>query len=110
MNSFPREIEGAQILEVAELNNVAYPSWRLPCDDYGRRQERPTYLAIAGYPDEESVYLFGVNANWEVLWDSACDSVAQAKRYAANESAAVTKLWKRMNDALCSLSITAWLG
>ncbi|HEX8002066.1 MAG TPA: hypothetical protein VF519_05170 [Mycobacteriales bacterium] len=73
----PGELDGATVLRVADLGDVA-ASGRTRHVVYGEPQGTFAALAIARYDSDPACYLFYCDADWRVVTDTCHDTIEGA--------------------------------
>ena len=93
----PAELDGAVVLWVTDGDEAAefYPVRHL-----NTGQDEPIVaLAVCEYAASPgSIYLFGCNANWQVLHDTLHDSVEEAMAAAREEIVRGSIRWRRVGE------------
>ena len=89
----PREIDGARVLETAQIEGRVTSTGNTSHIVNGEVMRAPSFLAIAQYTGKSGVYLFYCDRSWAVLNDTFHDSVANAKEQAEFEYAGSNALW-----------------
>jgi hypothetical protein len=92
-----REIDGAEVLETAEIEGRAVPTGSTRHIGPSGAMGPVPFLAIARYVGEAGVYLFYCDSNWAVQSDTFHESVAIAKAQAEFEYAGSIQLWRQSN-------------
>jgi hypothetical protein len=90
----PREIDGARVLETAEIEGRATATGNTRHIVRGKAMDPASRLVIAQYAGEPGVYLFYCDRSWVVLNDTLHDSITKAKEQAEFEYAGSSALWR----------------
>ena len=93
----PSEIDGARVLEIAEIAGRVTASGHVRHNVDGAALGPVPKLAIARYAGSSEVYLFHCDDAWAVLTDTLHDSVAAAKEHAEFEYPGSENLWQKWN-------------
>jgi hypothetical protein len=90
----PAELDGAQVLEWAwsevPFGIIRYTDGTLRCEVHG--------LAICQYPNDNKVYRFSCDREWNVQQDMDYNTVAEAKELLPAQYKAVAVIWHIWTD------------
>lgn len=86
----PSNIDGAQVIEWAYSGEkpfgvIRYESGEVAAEIFG--------LALCKYLNEDAIYRFSCNAEWETEQDSSYDTIAEAKAQLPAQYQAVKANW-----------------
>ena len=94
MNEFPKEIDGAQVLEVAIIDTHVVPTGNTIHRVGGTILGPANVLAICQFEKDDQYHLFYCSDQWEVLTDTCHPSLDSAKEQAEFEYDGISTKWK----------------
>ncbi len=90
----PNEIDGSVTVVYSTIDDRHSPTDESKHYAAGQLAPTPAALAICRYEDANAFYLFGCDANWEVITDSCHLSLDEAKDQAEREYNGVSSTWE----------------
>lgn len=96
MNKPPQEIDGANVLLFAEIDERQKHTGMTRHFVDGELMKAFPRLAICQYEGEESCYLFYCDENWETITDTLHSNLDEAKKHAELEYEGVSETWKSL--------------
>ena len=92
----PARLDNARVICFASIGKDQRHTGRTRHFVHGKLQSPATHLVICQYDDDPdgAVYLFGCDADWNVITDTWHESVDAAKLQAAYEYEEIERVWR----------------